>query len=71
MAEIYFELLSAGAFHEDGYVVQGGPGRAIFDQDTKAFLRMEPLGGASVVVAEQPAPRKTKSTAASTDVAEG
>jgi hypothetical protein len=43
--EIFFDLYAAGSFHEDGYVVQGGPGRAIFDRETKAFKRMEPLGG--------------------------
>lgn len=44
--EVFFDLYSAGAFHHEGFVCLGGPGRAVFDAQTKQFKRMEPLGGA-------------------------
>jgi hypothetical protein len=54
MPEKYFDLTSAGFV--PGYAFSGGPGRVFFDEDTKQFLRIEPLGGVQVVAQEEQAP---------------
>lgn len=52
MAEIYFDLMGSGFLHQDGYAFQGGPGRVVFDVETKQFLRIEPIGGVQPAQAE-------------------
>jgi hypothetical protein len=61
MAEIYFDLTGSGFLHHpEGYTFQGGPGRVFFDTESKAFLRIEPVGGTQPAQAEpEPQPAKT------------
>jgi hypothetical protein len=54
--EVYFDLTTAGFV--PGYAFSGGPGRVFFDEGTKHFLRIEPLGGVQVVVEEEHAPQE-------------